>query len=71
MVEMKKIKTVYEKRPPCFGEMYALGEEFMASNCLGCRHFHDCEKRSDPAIETAVPLPPPEPDTYGELHVKW
>jgi len=58
------------RRPSCFGSMYELGEEHMAENCMRCPAFNKCSKIGGGVEVSAVSLPR-EPDTWGELEVKW
>ncbi|HUW44799.1 MAG TPA: hypothetical protein VMW50_03295 [Dehalococcoidia bacterium] len=65
-------KTANQKYPSCIGEMYELGEKYMASNCMGCRAFNDCSGIGG-GVETtkASVLIPEEPSTWGEIHSRW
>lgn len=57
-------------KPKCYGDMYELGEEYMVMHCMGCRLFNECS-RIGGYLESTVPLPPQELDTWGELKVEW
>lgn len=61
-----------KKHPTCFGSMYEHGEEYMASNCMGCRAFNKC-KDEGYGVETikASLLVPAEPARDVEYAVRW
>ena len=68
---MRRIRETV-KRPGCFGDMYELGEEYIADHCMGCPAFNDCSGIGG-GVETirASVLVPEEPSTWGELRVRW
>ena len=59
-------------RPRCFGEMYERGEDYMASNCMGCRVFNKCkdEGYGTDEIPASVRIPA-EPARDVEYAVRW
>ena len=65
---MRKIKN----KPPCFGNMYELGEEYMCSNCLGCEFFNECkdEGYGNDEIPASI-LIPAETSTDHEYIGRW
>ena len=64
-----KTRTIYRK-PTCFKRMYELGEDHMASNCLGCPLFNKCSEIGG-GVETSGTMIPRQEDSYGELECKW
>ena len=68
---MRRVE-VQRKRPGCYGNMYTLGEDHMAENCLGCPSFNKC-KQIGGGVETAPVnvLIPMEPAKDHEYRVRW
>jgi hypothetical protein len=64
-----KVRTKFEK-PPCYGSMYELGEEYMKDFCLTCRSFKECKKVGAGKSLKKVEIPAPVVKR-GDVRSRW